>query len=100
MEIDRMTIELVRWIRERAGEEIRYRRTLRELRRIDERTLDDLALGRADLPEIARRHRRRRRLTVRPQAAVSPAIAARADAKRPVTFKVAGRFPVHRRPLG
>ena len=40
-----MTIELVRWIRERAGEEIRYRRTLRELRRIDERTLDDLALG-------------------------------------------------------
>jgi hypothetical protein len=41
MEIDRMTIELVRWIRERAGEEIRYRRTLRELRRIDERTLDD-----------------------------------------------------------
>jgi uncharacterized protein YjiS (DUF1127 family) len=58
MEIDRMTIELVRWIRERAGEEIRYRRTLRELRRIDERTLDDLALGRADLPEIARRHAR------------------------------------------
>ena len=53
-----MTIELVRWIRERAGEEIRYRRTLRELRRIDERTLDDLALGRADLPEIARRHAR------------------------------------------
>ena len=58
MEIDRMTIELVRRIRERAGEEIRYRRTLRELRRIDERTLDDLALGRADLPEIARRHAR------------------------------------------
>jgi uncharacterized protein YjiS (DUF1127 family) len=58
MEIDHMTIDLVRWLRERAGEEIRYRRTLRELQRLDERTLDDLALGRAELPEVARRHAR------------------------------------------
>jgi uncharacterized protein YjiS (DUF1127 family) len=51
-----VTIGLARRIRARAGEEVRYRRALRELRRIDGRTLDDLALGRADLPGIARRH--------------------------------------------
>jgi uncharacterized protein YjiS (DUF1127 family) len=45
-------------VRERAAEEIRYRQALRELRRLDDRTLDDLALGRADLPGIARRHAR------------------------------------------
>jgi uncharacterized protein YjiS (DUF1127 family) len=58
MEIDHMTMDLVRRLRERAGEEIRYRRTLRELQRLDERTLDDLALVRADLPEVARQHAR------------------------------------------
>jgi uncharacterized protein YjiS (DUF1127 family) len=50
--------ELVRRVRERAAEEIRYRQALRELKRLDDRDLDDLAIGRADLPEIARRHAR------------------------------------------
>lgn len=35
---------------------IRYERALRELRRIDAHDLDDLNLGRADLPALAWRH--------------------------------------------
>lgn len=38
------------------GEEIRYKRALRELHQLDDRDLDDLDLGRADLPALARRH--------------------------------------------
>ena len=38
----------------RAGEEVRYRLALRELRRLDDRDLDDLALGRGDLLGLAR----------------------------------------------
>ena len=34
----------------------RYRLALRELNRLDERDLDDLALGRGDLPGLAWRH--------------------------------------------
>ena len=34
----------------------RYRVALRELNRLDERDLDDLALGRGDLPGLAWRH--------------------------------------------
>ena len=34
----------------------RYHRALRELNRLDERDLDDLALGRGDLPGLAWRH--------------------------------------------
>jgi uncharacterized protein YjiS (DUF1127 family) len=48
--------KLARRIRARAGAAIRYRRALRELRRLDDRDLDDLGIGRADLPELARRH--------------------------------------------
>jgi uncharacterized protein YjiS (DUF1127 family) len=42
------------WIRE----EVVYRRSLSELRRLDDRDLDDLNLGRGDLPVLARRHAR------------------------------------------
>jgi uncharacterized protein YjiS (DUF1127 family) len=42
----------------RLGEEIRYRRALHELHQLDDRDLDDLDLGRADLPALARRHAR------------------------------------------
>jgi uncharacterized protein YjiS (DUF1127 family) len=40
---------LWRKVRARVGEEVRYRRALRELRRLDDRDLDDLDLGRGDL---------------------------------------------------
>ena len=36
--------------------EIRYQRALHELHQLDDRDLDDLDLGRADLPALARRH--------------------------------------------
>ncbi len=50
--------KLVRWVRERVAEEIRYRRSLRVLRRLDERTLNDVGLDRADLSKAVRRHAR------------------------------------------
>ncbi len=49
---------LWRGLRARLGEEVLYRRSLRELRRLDDRDLDDLDLGRGDLPGLARRHAR------------------------------------------
>jgi uncharacterized protein YjiS (DUF1127 family) len=49
---------LWRRLRARVGEEVRYRRALRVLRRLDDRDLDDLDLGRGDLPGLARRHAR------------------------------------------
>ena len=52
---------LWRGLRARVGEEVLYRRarrSLRELRRLDDRGLDDLDLGRGDLPGHARRHAR------------------------------------------
>jgi uncharacterized protein YjiS (DUF1127 family) len=45
---------LVRWTRE----QIRYRRALHELRRLDHADLDDLNLARIDFPRLARRHAR------------------------------------------
>jgi uncharacterized protein YjiS (DUF1127 family) len=45
---------VARWI----GEGIRYRRALHELRRLDGGDLDELNLGRADLPGLAERHAR------------------------------------------
>ena len=50
---------LWRGLRARVDEELRYHRALRELRRLDDRDLDDLNLGRGDLPGIARRHARK-----------------------------------------
>jgi uncharacterized protein YjiS (DUF1127 family) len=47
-----------RRLRARITEEVSYRRSLRELRRLDDRDLDDLNLGRGDLPGLARRHAR------------------------------------------
>ena len=47
-----------RKVRTQVGEEVRYRRALRALRRLDDRDLDDLDLGRGDLPGLARRHAR------------------------------------------
>jgi uncharacterized protein YjiS (DUF1127 family) len=44
-----------RRLERRIREEIRYRRALAELNRLDDRDLDDLDLGRADLPGLARR---------------------------------------------
>jgi uncharacterized protein YjiS (DUF1127 family) len=49
---------LWRGLRARVNEELRYHRALRELRRLDDRDLDDLNLGRGDLPGLARRHAR------------------------------------------
>src|SRR3954462_4795646 len=49
-----------RKLRARVGEEVRYPLALRELRRLDDRDLDDLDLGRGDLPGLARRHARER----------------------------------------
>ena len=40
----------------RASEEWRYRAALRKLGRLDDRDLDDLAIGRADFPALAWRH--------------------------------------------
>ena len=40
------------------GEEVRYHLALRELRRLDDRDLDDLNLGRGDLPGLARAYAR------------------------------------------
>ena len=51
-------VRLARQARAWAGEELRYRQALRELRQLDDRDLDDLALGRADLPGLARQHAR------------------------------------------
>ena len=45
-------------LRARVIEEVSYRRSLRELRRLDDRDLDDLDLGRGDLPGLARSHAR------------------------------------------
>ena len=42
----------------RLAEEVRYHWALHELRRLDDRDLDDLDLGRGDLPGLARRHAR------------------------------------------
>ena len=49
---------LWRRLRARVDEELRYRCALRELRRLDDRDLDDLNLGRGDLLGLARRHAR------------------------------------------
>jgi uncharacterized protein YjiS (DUF1127 family) len=51
-------VKLARQARAWASEELRYRQALRELQRLDDRDLDDLALGRADLPGLARQHAR------------------------------------------
>ena len=34
----------------------RYRQALHELNQLDDRDLDDLGIGRGDLPDLARRH--------------------------------------------
>ncbi len=47
-----------RRLRARVVEEVGYRRSMRVLRRLDDRDLDDLNLGRGDLPGLARRHAR------------------------------------------
>ena len=47
-----------RKLRARVGEEVRYHQAVRELRRLDDRDLDDLNLGRGDLPGLARTHAR------------------------------------------
>ena len=44
--------KLVLWARR----QIRYRRALHELHRLDDRDLDDLDLARIDFPELAWRH--------------------------------------------
>jgi uncharacterized protein YjiS (DUF1127 family) len=45
---------LWRKLRARVGEEVRYRRALRELCRLDDRDLDDLDLGRGDRGKSSR----------------------------------------------
>ena len=40
----------------RARRRVRYHRALRELRRLDDRDLDDLNIARVDFPELAWRH--------------------------------------------
>ncbi len=51
-------VGLWRKLRARVGEEVRYHLALHELRRLDDRDLDDLNLGRGDLPGLARAHAR------------------------------------------
>jgi uncharacterized protein YjiS (DUF1127 family) len=46
------------WLKASLAEEVRYRRALAELNKLDDRDLDDLNLGRIDLPALARRHAR------------------------------------------
>lgn len=53
---DSMISRLARAIWQRVSEEWRYRAALRELSRLDDRDLDDLAIGRADFPALAWRH--------------------------------------------
>jgi uncharacterized protein YjiS (DUF1127 family) len=50
--------KLIPWAWAQAGEQIRYRRALHQLRQLDDRDLDDIDLARADLPELAWRHAR------------------------------------------
>jgi uncharacterized protein YjiS (DUF1127 family) len=50
--------KLAVWTWTRAGERIRYHQALRELRRLDDRDLDDLNIARVDFFELARRHAR------------------------------------------
>ena len=40
----------------RTRQRIRYHRALNELRRLDDRDLDDIDVARVDFPELARRH--------------------------------------------
>lgn len=40
----------------RGAAAIRFRRALRELNQLDDRELEELGLGRGDLPTLARRH--------------------------------------------
>jgi uncharacterized protein YjiS (DUF1127 family) len=42
--------------RARVRYHLRYHQALRQLRRLDDRDLDDLDVARADFPELARRH--------------------------------------------
>ena len=44
--------KLVLWARQR----IRYHRALQELRKLDDRDLDDINVARVDFPELAWRH--------------------------------------------
>ena len=53
-DIRRLALRGSAWVRE----EVTYLRALSELRRLDDRDLDDLNLGRGDLPGLARRHAR------------------------------------------
>lgn len=43
-------------LRDWARERIRYAQALRELRRLDDRDLDDIDIARADFPALAQRH--------------------------------------------
>ena len=44
------------WAWSRGTDAIRFRRALRELDRIDDRELEELGIGRGDLPSLAERH--------------------------------------------
>jgi uncharacterized protein YjiS (DUF1127 family) len=69
-----------RQLRARCDEQLRYRRALHELHRLDDWELDDLDLARADLPGLAWRHAHGReplsrdltRLATKPAAASGP----------------------------
>lgn len=47
-----------RQVVERLREEARYLTALRQLRRLDDRDLDDIGVARMELPALARRHAR------------------------------------------
>lgn len=51
-------LEVFEGLQERTKQHLSYRRTLRELNELDDRTLDDLGLSRYELPEVARRANR------------------------------------------
>jgi uncharacterized protein YjiS (DUF1127 family) len=63
---------LWRNVTSRLREELRYRRALMTLNRLDDRDLDDLNLGRGDLSVLARRHARAMAEPAQPEPGSKP----------------------------
>jgi uncharacterized protein YjiS (DUF1127 family) len=63
---------LWRNVTSRLREELRYRRALMTLNRLDDRDLDDLNLGRGDLSVLARRHVRAMAEPTQPELGSKP----------------------------
>jgi uncharacterized protein YjiS (DUF1127 family) len=53
---ENLALRLALWVWARLGERVRYHRALHQLRRLDDRDLDDIDIARVDFPGLARRH--------------------------------------------